>query len=249
MADPAIASSFSIANINPGVVRSEFMRSIMATVNHERTLQHTHDPQTPRVQFDQFLDRFAGPYLDDERNRCVEWFNTQTTSDYLLFVDSDTGFRAEQPFELVTLATQLDLKLVGGVYMNAWSNFPTDTQGSGTGPVAYRWEDAEDGTRFLAKIPWKEVDACEDPTMPVDAMGTGFMAIHRDLLKLLEVRYGFPCPWFAEPVLNGVHMGEDMTLCLRATLEGHRPQLATKILVDHYKTCMIRPIPTEPDDG
>ncbi len=245
-----IRTSFSVANINPGVVRAEFMRSIMALVNRERELQHTHDPQEPRVQFDQFLDRFAGPYLDDERNRCVEWFLNHTTSDRLLFIDSDTGFKPEDAFNLIALAEDRDLWLVGGVYMNAWSSFPGDDAGQNTGPVAYRWEqNFPEAPDLFAKIPWKEVDAHPDEVMEVDAIGTGFLSIHRNLLNKVGTRYGRPTPWFAEVNLHGVHLGEDMTFCQRAALEGHPPMLATRILVDHYKTCMIRPIPTEPTDG
>ncbi len=253
LAEPAaISSSFSVANINPGLVRAEFFRAIRLLEKTEQVLQHTHDPQTPRVQLDQVYDQVSGPYLDDERNRCVEWFLNETTSDRLLFIDSDIGFKPDDAFDLIALATVRDLWLLGGVYMNAWSNFPSDTDGTGTGPVAYHWADGvnEGDPPYFAKIPWKEVDAHPDQVMEVDAIGTGFLSIHRDLLNKVGTRYGRPTPWFAEVSLHGVHLGEDMTFCQRAALEGHRPHLATRILVDHYKTCMIRPIPTEtPTDG
>lgn len=242
---PRLNTSFSVANINPGTVRAEFMLSIIALIDHERTLQHTTDPQLPRVQFDQFYSHFAGPYLDDERNRCIEWYLANTTSDYLLFIDSDISFKPEDAFGLVELASARDIYLLSGIYYSPLR--------SGVGPVVYRWMTTDDGM-ILTALTTKDIRAGAelDDIMPVDATGAGFMCIDRRLIKLIGDMFsphpGQSCtPWFAEVSLNNVHMGEDMTFCVRSTHVGHLPHVAPRIELNHYKSCVIRPDQTTPD--
>lgn len=234
----APSASFSVANINPGSVRVEFMRSIMGLVEHERGLQHTTDPLIPRVQFDQFLDRISGPYLDDERNRCVEWFLNSTNSTHLLFIDSDIAFTPQQAYGLIEHSLTHSHQLISGVYYNQYPE--------GILPVVYRWEPDDENVSHLANLTRKELQAHPDPTMQVDAAGAGFLAIHRDLLNLIGSTYASCTPWFAEVALNNVHMGEDMTFCVRAAMVGHPPHVVPSIELDHYKSCVIRPfIPSQ----
>jgi hypothetical protein len=59
----------------------------------------------------------------------------------------------------------------------------------------------------------------------VDALGTGFLAIHHTLLAKMAAHYGEPLPWFDEPVHESVHYGEDMGFALRCRTLGY-PVLA-----------------------
>lgn len=227
----ASAVSFSVANINPGTVRSEYMVSILALLQRERGLSETIDPQTPRVRFDQFYSHFAGPYLDDERNRCVLWFLEQTQSDYLVFIDSDIAFEAPQPYELVELAHRESLAVLSGLYFSGFN--------TGLAPLAYHWLQDDADAMHLVQHTYKEVIAHDSPTMPVGATGAGFLAISRALLLDMKGSWNACTPWFAEIDFNGTHLGEDMTFCVRAAHAGHVPHLAPGIKVDHYKVSRI----------
>lgn len=226
-------TSFSVANINPGVIRAEFMQSI-------RALDAKPWDDHLEIHFDQFHEHTAGPYLDDERNRCVEWFLNETESDYLLFVDSDIAFTPDQAHSLIAAAAKHSLQLVGGVY---YSCFP-----QGVYPVVYLWQhDQSLDARNLLSIPGhllnRQAEIVRDGIVSVDAFGTGFMAVHRDLFLSLAKKFSRPTPYFAECVVNGVHMGEDMTFCIRAADPdiAVQPYVIPAIQVDHYKAAILRP--------
>lgn len=202
------------------------MQSIMALVEQQR--QHP----LFDVTFDQFYAQVSGPYLDDERNKCVEWFLNKTSSTYLLFIDSDIEFNPTDVYHLIELAVTNSLELLGGVYYNA--HF------LGLRPVVYNWQEVEEqNQQVLLPIPSAQLTA--DDVMRCDAFGTGFMAIHRDLLIRMGEHFRYPTPWFAEVSVNNVHMGEDLTFCLRANELGAPPHIAPGIQLVHYKTCAIKP--------
>jgi GT2 family glycosyltransferase len=229
-------ASFSLGNINPGNVRSEFMDSWDIAREHERQLQRTTD--SPRIQLDQTYKHVHGPYLDDARNDVVNWFLNHTTSDYLVFQDSDVAtYRPETYWELVQTAHEQDIKLLGGVYFNDYG---------GLGPVIYRWVESEDRTDLLPislEEMTKYAEAYPGEPMQVDSMGAGFMCIHRDLLTTIGGTWETPgtlVDYFNEPTFRGVHYGEDHGFCLRACHVGHPPHVLPHMRVDHFKICILR---------
>lgn len=244
--------SFSVANINPGSVRAEFMASILNLVEHERKTGgefiHPEDEEYgwvksgqhyDRIHFGQFYSKFAGPYLDTERNVCVQWFLNACVSDYLLFIDSDIAFRPEQAYELCRIAHLNNLPLIGGVYYNALDGIIS--------PLAYLWRhDDTLGQRNLKPIPQPAMESMAgvSPFAAVDAMGAGFMLISRELLNAMTTVYDKPTPWFAELDIDGIQMGEDFTFCVRAAAIGYQPYIAPGIIVDHYKVCLLRQAPS-----
>lgn len=233
-----MTTSFSIANINPGLVRAEFMASIMGLMQFEHRQGGVGD-----VHFGQYYSRHAGPYLDTERNACVEWFMNQTISDYLLFVDSDISFDPQQAYELIAIAERGEphlqrLTLLGGVYYNGLSG--------SISPLAYRWAHDESlGQRNLFPLPQAAIESMSTLTdhAPVDGMGAGFMLIHRYLLEEMRKVFDAPTPWFAELSIDGIQMGEDFTFCCRAASIGHQPYIAPRIILPHYKVCRLAPAP------
>lgn len=235
MAEPI--ASFSVANINPGNVRAEFMLSIMALVEKERAMGHTIDPLVPRIRFDKFYAQHSGPYLDDERNKCVQWFFNDTQSDFLLFIDSDISFDPDQAFNLIQMAVDHRISILSGIYYNSF--YPT-----GIGSLAFDWKhDEELNQPNLKPLSVDELHALGDIDKPheVGGCGAGFLAISRQCLIDMQNLYGPPLPWFAELVLDGIHMGEDLTFCIRAKYAGHPTYVLPSITVSHFKTCAIRP--------
>lgn len=236
--------SFSVANINPGTVRAEFMLSMMQLVEKERALGELLDPALPRVRFDKFYAQYSGPYLDDSRNRCVQWFHNDTESDYLVFIDSDIAFDANKVFSLVEVAAEHGVTILSGVYYNQF--------GKDLRALIYEWGDPalsgmnrnylDDDARDLIPLANIQLSALypQDKPHPVDACGAGFFAIHRKVFIDMAAQYAVPQQFFAELCLGGIHMGEDLTFCVRAKAVGHQTYVFPSIEVDHYKTCVIR---------
>lgn len=235
--------SFSVANINPGVIRTEFMLSMMQLIEKERALGIAHNDSERVVRFDKFYAQFSGPYLDDSRNRCVQWFYNETESDYLFFIDSDIGFDANQVFELIRVAAEHHVTILSGVYYN---QFRDELKA-----LIYEWGDpALNGLDVSTLdpaaqdlIPFAPIVLAglypQTKPHPIDACGAGFFAVHRSVFTDMSTVYFLPTPFFAENNLGGIHMGEDLTFCVRAKAIGHQPYVLPSIEVDHYKTCRV----------
>ena len=199
----------------------------------------------------------SGPYLDDGRNRVVSIALDVDGWDWLLFIDSDVEFTAADistlllPTRHVAYPTAT-LPVIGGVYVNPYPDNGVrgeedDQPNSHVGPVCYDWELRDDLDGMDGKIvpafrrvsrstlehrsPYTSHDGhlwnLEDKVCRVDAIGTGMMAIHRSLLNRLMAEFEPPCIWFDEPVVNGVHLGEDLGFCHRLGLLGY-PVLANR---------------------
>lgn len=156
--------------------------------------------------------------------------------------------------------------VIGGVYVNPFDDggVPGEeaTEYSGFfGPVAYEWTEVDNlpglegvptptfrrySRKNLATLPpvdmpWNPpgTDVSPSPICQVAALGTGFLAIHASLLTRMLEHYGVPLPWFDEPVIGGVHFGEDMGFAARLADLGY-PVLAHRGCTPiHHKTTML----------
>lgn len=236
---PDPLTSFSVANINPGTVRTEFMTSIMALVEKERALQHEVDSLVPRVRFDKYYSHLSGPYLDDARNNCALWFLAdEAQSEWLLYIDSDIEFTPDQPFELIRTAHESGVTILTGVY---YSDF---YQHGGIRALVHEWGE-HPITKLRDLIPLAPIHLAglypQNKPHPMDACGFGFVAVHRSVFLDMSDHYGLPQPFFAELCIDEVHMGEDLTFCIRSAAIDHRPYVLPSVAVVHHKHCALRP--------
>ncbi len=77
------------------------------------------------------------------------------------------------------------------------------------------------------------------PVCSVAAVGCGFLAIHTSLLDHMADVYPLPLPFFDEPVLNTVHLGEDLAFCHRARSLGYPVLVNRACVVMHHKTMKL----------
>ena len=227
------ATRFVLGNINPGQLRLEFELSV------HRLKDSTAQLAESGLELAATLFNACGPYLDDGRNRVVEAATLMEEPwDWLLFVDSDIEFSVQDVIDLLTWAQEdpAARPIVGGTYFSS--------NGSQFFTVAYRLDRGEPTGPYVA-IPIDEVskmvESGEDEPMLVDALGTGFMAIHRSVIDEMPKVWLRPQPWFAELVTalddgKPVHMGEDLTFCARAQEMGYPIWLHTGVRLVHYKT-------------
>lgn len=213
------------------------MQSMMALVEKQRGLGE----DTP-IRFDKFYQHFAGPYLDDHRNECCMWFLNHTDSDYLLFIDSDIQYDPWQAYALIKAAAEQGVTIISGVYYNSFFHL------GGLRALIHRWEPDPrfNGENNLIAVAPEDIDNLvpEDKPHQVDACGAGFMAIHRECLKDMGEVYLHPQPYFAELCINNIHMGEDLSFCVRAEAVGHHTYVLPMIEVTHFKTCAIKRTPS-----
>lgn len=227
------ATRFILGNISPGQLRLEFELSVHRLKDSTAQLAE-HGLELAATVFNA-----CGPYLDDGRNRVVEaCYYMEQPWDWLLFVDSDIEFSVQNVIDLLTWAQEdpVARPIVGGTYFSS--------NGSQFFTVAYRLNRAV-STGPYESIPVEEVqkmvDNGETGPMAVDALGTGFMAIHRSVIEEMPKVWLKPQPWFAELVSalddgTAVHMGEDLTFCARAQEMGYPIWLHTGVRLIHYKT-------------
>lgn len=154
----------------------------------------------------------SGPYVDDARNSLVRAF-LDSPCDRLLMVDDDVQF---MPGDVQRLADD-DLPIVSGVYYNTFDGVLQ--------PVL----------KLLEDTPTDD----DTPLLEVAGAGAGFLMMSRTLLEKVGATYGEPCPWFAEPIIDGDHLGEDIELCRRAREAGAPVYADLRVQVAHYKTVRL----------
>jgi hypothetical protein len=225
----------AIGMITAGEIRFESVQSICACLATE-TVARTFFVQN-------------GPYLDNGRNELVRTFNTPEVRDYcthLLMVDSDIAFTPEDVRVLYDAAQER--AVVGGVYYN---NF-----GGTIKPIVYDWATVEAGgveRRTLAVIDrWEDgwplwpighKGSGPEPLVKVAAMGAGFLMMRYEVLDVMGEVYGEPQPWFDEPVIDGVHFGEDLSFCNRVWERGFSVWAHREVEVAHVKSVLLGPEP------
>ena len=134
--------------------------------------------------------------------------------------------------------------MVSGIY---YSGYP-----EGPRPVVYDWTVNELGLKTMEVIEewddgwptWPYTDPSPeglDPIVRVQATGAGFMMIRYEVLDVLEKLHGDPQPWFSEPVIDGIHYGEDLAFCLRAQDAGFGVWAHRGVEVSHYKNTLLGP--------
>ncbi len=152
--------------------------------------------------------------LDDGRNHLVRWFLEETGCDKFLSLDADISFL---PSDLAQLDDD-DLDCVAGVYYNVFEG------------------ELKPVVRMLDDTP-----IIDDPVMEVRAVGAGFLLVARPLLEKMAGEYAEPLPWFYEPVLEGLHVGEDFGFCHRVREMGEAVHIDLRVQLNHHKTVRIAP--------
>lgn len=246
--DPLTPPRVIIANINRGQISAQTTFGM---------IQSLHSGVAMTV-----LMAESGPYLDVGRNKAVANCLTVPEWNWLLFIDSDIEFTPDHITALLapTLHPDYDelvMPVIGGVYHSVFDDKGVAGETPGdpgyVGPVVFEWTEIDDYPGVLAGIPTESFRRISRgglaalPSHSVDfphlarvaCIGTGFLAIHRSLLDSMARIFPEPDPWFVEPVVNGVHLGEDMGFCHRLNRLGY-PVLANRAcVVQHLKTVKL----------
>lgn len=224
------------ATITASHVRVEMATSVLVAMNVDKAVTR-------------WMVQTSGPYLDMSRNRATRRFlnypaelaeGEHYDEEFMLWVDSDEQFTGDDVKALVKTARAHHKKhgvwpVVGGAYLGI--------AGGQHVVVAYRWQEEKrdtDGVMIqnLVSIPRDEMK--KKTPVEVDAIGTGFMLIHRSILEEMAGHFPEPQPWYYEGPMkmgdgSGVWFGEDLWFCFRAAALGHPILLHRGVKLVHYK--------------
>lgn len=213
-----------LGTICGGSLRVEYVQSMIRTAT---------DPSTGvrKIQIEPY-----GPYLDDARNtlieRCLE--DRDNPFEYLLFVDSDIAWTPEHVRTIVAAAEAH--RDEPAIYVGAYSS----NRPEGQFVVAGNFEPGTRNVRCFTLEEFYEIHTeTGEGMVRIDGAGAGFMLIPRIIIDTLLALYGPPIPWFCEPVIDGVHHGEDYGFCLRAADHGFPTYLVPSITLLHNKTVAL----------
>jgi len=176
-----------------------------------------------------FFDLSSGPVLSIARNTCAEEF-LRSGQEWLWFVDCDTVFAPDVLPRLLMLADPVKRPVVSAA-VPIGGRDPRERMQQVTGIpelfwAAYRADEVGGLKPLSVREP---VGECER----VDAVGTGCVLIHRDVLAAVG-----PGP-FNELSSGNAVMGEDLAFCRRADALGIPVHIAGRVRVGHQKVVTL----------
>lgn len=231
-----------IGNITGGEWRVEMAMSVIATVTSSERWAGNCDVVTR-----------PGLYVCDQRNNVVhDFLRLFPDDDYLLFVDSDIWFSADDVSALVDLALALpDHAVISGAYPTNRFGQPWVVAGRVVDDVT-EWEPsmaARPGVRPFTRDEFLALAKSTPPGhgIPIDGCGAGFMLTPRAIFEHLRALYPPPHPWFHMPVENGLVVGddnglttgEDFGFCERVKKLGYPVLLHPGVRLRHVKSIAL----------
>ena len=172
-----------------------------------------------------------GPYLDIGRNRVMEAFlyhEEYQHCDNLLFVDSDITFH---PDGIKTLVDD-QLPIVSGVYYSLFHDGKIR-------PVVYETVRTEDKPLRMKPIDNWGAHPEEEHLVKVEAVGAGFLMIHRSVAADFTRHYSGSQIWFGIDHREGSQLGEDLSFCMRAGDHGIPIVVDRRVQVAHAKGIIL----------
>ena len=170
--------------------------------------------------------RSEGPLIHKNRESVIRYWLSTTDADWMLFVDSDISFTADDLKFLCESADSAERKIVSGLYFTLPKTDPIFPY-----PVAFV-KNEKGGYLAIS-------DFEENSLFLIDAAGLGFVLIHRSVVEKMLSTYSlseiFVSSQFGEDIafFEKVHeIGEDVYLDTRASV---RHMKRYPIDLDFYK--------------
>lgn len=210
----------SIGSCDPGMVNGAFAYRLIQLV------------QARSERLGSFVRVKGSGLLSKQRNRVVKQFLENTTSDWLLFLDSDEQLSIEAFDALIATAHDKERPVVAGLVFAGFgvvgAPYPK--------PVPAIFQDAPEG--FLPLYNYDRNSVFE-----IDAAGTGCLLVHRSVLQKMrdnaDPNQGTDWCWFWDGPFNGEWIGEDLLFCRRIRALGFPIYVNTSAVLPHQKSYWI----------
>ena len=162
------------------------------------------------------------------RNVVVKTFLETTDANWLLMIDSDERLSIDTWRKLTSSADEKLRPIVSGLVFAAF--FDNQDQLRPV-PTIYRMN-METGLQPMDDYPLNEL-------IEVDAVGTGCILIHRNVLldmqKNATPNQGKDWAWFVEGAIDGTYFGEDLLFSKRLKSMGYKIFAHTGAILAHHK--------------
>jgi hypothetical protein len=204
-----------IYNCNPGTVTHLYSQSLRALI--------VNDVQTTGHIIGDY--ERIGQGLSVMRNAAVSHFLTNTTGEWMWFLDSDIYLPIDTLNLLLEVAHPDDAPIICGLYV---SSLP-----EGMVPVAWGLDGQVLDPSWTQEQIGNGVRLVE-----TTRMGAGCLFMHRDALWKMHANQPED-PWFGEHLVDGVRAGEDFTFCDRARAAGIKLHVDLGVDLGHVKTIVF----------
>lgn len=219
----------AISTITRGTPRVEYVGSLFGIY------------KSPHLSY---IDLRPTLYLHHGRSEATLDFLDNDRGDWLFFIDDDTEFTPNAFNTVLDACDPETAPICGGIY---WSpNMGTSDPTSDVFPVIFQHQagqrDSQYRDTFVDKPYPRGWTAAQVDPFPVDAIGTGFLCVHKSVFLRLKGHFPPPLHWFDMETVDGVACGEDLVFCHRARELGypiHAVPLSASDIA-HIKTVKIR---------
>ena len=162
------------------------------------------------------------------RNLVVKTYLDNTTSEWLLMVDSDERLSVDTWLKLIDSAHHIERPVMSGLVFAAFFDNDDNLRPI---PTIYKM-DMEKGLTAIDAYPKNQI-------LEVDAVGTGCLLIHRsvllDMQKNATPNQGKDWAWFVEGAIEGTYFGEDLLFSKRLKSLGFSIHAHTGAILQHRK--------------
>lgn len=170
--------------------------------------------------------------LVEGRNMAVAHFLDKTQSEWLMFVDTDMGFRPDAIERLVLAADPVRRPVVGGLAFMMKHMGPDGSGGYRVMPIPtlFMWaKNPNQGVGFASRFIYPP-----DALVQVAGTGAAFLLIHRSVLEEIRLKEGDR--WFdIVRYGDGVSVSEDLSFCWRVAEVGKPIFVHTGVRTTHHK--------------
>jgi glycosyltransferase involved in cell wall biosynthesis len=180
--------------------------------------------------------RYGTDGLPEARNKAVEEFLARDGVDWLLWLDTDMGFRPDTLERLLAVADPVERPIVGALAftqresaaddMGGWRCVPT--------PTVFDW--IREGEKQGFSVRW---DYPRDALVRCAGTGSACVLIHRSVFEQVHAKYGRT--WYDRsynPSMQAL-TSEDLSFCMRAVALGIPVHVHTGVKTTHQKTLWL----------
>lgn len=168
------------------------------------------------------------------RNDTVDGFLSQTSSDWLFWVDTDMGFSPDSVDRLLDVADPAERPVVGGLCYMMREVGPDGMGGMQVQPqpTIFQWKQVGDATGFDVMK-----DYPRDEVVKVAGTGSAFILIHRSVLEKIATEYGKS--WYSPVKVGDVTISEDLSFCMRCAAVDAPIFVHTGVKTSHLKSLWL----------
>lgn len=225
-----------IAPTGDGIVQVAYLHSEHVSHSwHEsmRALLEYDGQQDHRIARKPLNLRCGSAIVSHVRNYAARLFLDKTPHEWMLFIDTDMGFRADAVDQLLAAADPTERPVMGALCfaameaaydgMGGWRRTIVATMYS----LGRKSDDAEPSFCHYGPYP-------EDSVVPVAGTGGAFLLMHRSALEKVRAEVGDH--WFDMFYdRQGDIVGEDIAFCGRLLRAGITPHVHTGVKTTHHK--------------